>query len=287
MAKLKLVMNKGLPASGKTTNAKLLCEGGYYRVNKDDIRSMLFGEHYKRKHEKQVIWTRDSMIREALNHNKSVVVDDTNLNPIHEKVLKKIANEHNAEFVVNDSFLKVSVDECIKRDLKRSKSVGERVIREMYQQYILPDITKRAYKDGLSAAYIIDLDGTLAIMGDRSPFDWKKVGIDDINTGLSHIIDGINEIGYAKIFLFSGRDSACRIETEDWLDRHGIQYHLLAMRPKDDNRKDTEIKKELFNEHIEGKYNVLGVFDDRPVVAEQWRSMGLNVFQVGSPYIWF
>ena len=72
MAKLKLIMQKGLPASGKSTNAKMLAESGYYRVNKDDIREMLFGEHYKRKHEKQVIWTRDAMIRTALGHGKSV-----------------------------------------------------------------------------------------------------------------------------------------------------------------------------------------------------------------------
>ena len=55
MAKLKIVMLKGLPASGKSTLAKMLAESGYYRINKDDIRKMLFGDTYKKKHEKQVV----------------------------------------------------------------------------------------------------------------------------------------------------------------------------------------------------------------------------------------
>lgn len=289
----KIILLKGLPASGKSTHARALAESGFYRVNKDDIRSSLFGSAYKRKHEKQVVWTRDAMIREALSKGRSVVVDDTNFNPIHEKEIKKIAQEFNVEFTINDSFLQTPIEECIKRDLKREKSVGERVIREMYEQYIKPDIIKKQYDPELPCAYIIDIDGTLAIMGDRSPYDWKKVGIDDINTGLSHIIDGINAIRYAKVFLFSGRDEVCRPETEEWLERHDIKYDLLAMRRSNHTDesggqvKDTVVKKEMFEKYIEGQYNVLGVFDDRPIVAEQWRQMGLTVFQVGSPYIWF
>ena len=32
--------------------------------------------------------------------------------------------------------------------------------------------------------------------------------------------------------------------------------------------------------HINGKYNVLGVFDDRDQVVSVWRSLGLTCFQV-------
>ena len=294
MAKLKLIMLKGLPASGKSTYAKMLAESGYYRVNKDDIREMLFGEHYKRKHEKQVIWTRDAMIISALSHNKSVVVDDTNFNPVHEKALRKIAQEHDAEFVVNDSFLKVPINECIQRDLKRSKPVGERVIRSMYNQFIMKPEIAPEYDETLPYVVISDIDGTLAHMttrkrfGDKAPYAWKYVGEDDVDPGVAFMLDAIAETNRADVILFSGRDGICRAETEDWLERNDIPYKALYMRETNDNRPDTVIKRELYEAHIKGKYNVLGIFDDRPSVCRMWREdLGLKVLQVGDPHFDF
>lgn len=294
MAKLKMVMLKGLPASGKSSLAKMLAESGYYRVNKDDIREMLFGEHYKRKHEKQVIWTRDAMIRAALGHGKSVVVDDTNFNPVHEKALRKMAQEFNAEFEVNDSFLKVPVEECIRRDLKRSKPVGERVIRSMYHQYIKSPENAPEYDEELPYVVISDIDGTLAHMttrlkfGDKAPYAWKYVGEDEADPAVAFMIDALFETERTDLIIFSGRDEVCRPETEDWLERNDIAYKALYMRPENDNRPDTQIKREMYEEHIKGKYNVLAIIDDRPSVCRMWRDeLGLKVFQVGDPHFEF
>lgn len=294
MAKLKLIMLKGLQASGKSTKAKMLAESGYYRVNKDDIRSMLFGDNWKPKNEKQVIWTRDAMIREALSHGKSVVVDDTNFNPVHEKALRKIAQEYKAEFEVDESFLKVPLDECIRRDLKRSKSVGERVIRSTYQQYIGKPQNAPEYDETLPYVVICDIDGTLAHMttrkrfGDKAPYAWKYVGEDEVDPGVAFMIDAVYETNRADVIIFSGRDSVCRPETEDWLERNDIAYKALYMRPQNDNRADTIIKREMYEEHIKGKYNVLWVQDDRPSVCRMWREeLGLRVFQVGDPHYEF
>lgn len=309
MAKLKLVMTKGLPASGKSTYAKMLTEGGYYRVNKDDIREMLFGEHYKRKHEKQVIWTRDALIREALGHNKSVVVDDTNFNPAHERTLRKIAAEFNAEFEVNDSFLKVSIEECVRRDLKRPKSVGEHVIRGMYNQWLAPDTNNDNYYDpNLPFVVICDIDGTLAHMnGKRGPFDWHKVGLDDVDLAVAHTLDAYKgmplmtnldsneyDTRLSKIILFSGRDEVCRPETEAWLEHYCISYDELYMRRSNhvdehgNQVKDTLVKKEMYDKYIKGKYNVLVVIDDRPSVCRMWRDeLGLKVLQAGDPHYEF
>lgn len=294
MAKLKLIMQKGLPASGKSTNAKMLAESGYYRVNKDDIREMLFGEHYKRKHEKQVIWTRDAMIRTALGHGKSVVVDDTNFNPVHERALRKMAQEFNAEFEVNDSFLKVPLDECIRRDLKRAKPVGERVIRSMYHQYIKKPENAPEYDENLPYVVISDIDGTLAHMttrlrfGDKAPYAWKYVGEDEVDPAVAFMVDALFETERTDLVIFSGRDSVCRAETEDWLERNDIAYKALYMRPENDNRPDTVIKREMYEEHIKGKYNVLAIIDDRPTVCRMWRDeLGLKVFQVGDPHFEF
>ena len=47
-----------------------------------------------------------------------------------------------------------------------------------------------------------------------------------------------------------------------------------------DKSKDTIIKKEIEGGEIQGSYNVLFVLDDRNVVVDQWRSLGLQCFQV-------
>ena len=53
-------------------------------------------------------------------------------------------------------------------------------------------------------------------------------------------------------------------------------------------RKDTVIKEELFWEHIEPTYNVIGAFDDRPVIVRLWHTLGIpNVISVADPFIEF
>lgn len=293
--KPKLLVLKGLPASGKSTYAKTLEEQGWVRSNKDDIRldERLFpqGYNYKNKgHEKRVIRERNRIVTEALQSGKDVVVDDTNLNPIHIKDLATLAKQYSAIFEIDDSFLKVPLQECIDRDRKREKSVGASVIREMFHRYIKKPATAIEYDPNLPMAIIVDIDGTLAHMdGVRGPFEWHKVGLDKVDDGVAHLVDAINFMGYAKVFLFSGRSDICRPETEEWLERHDIEYEALYMKPHERVNEDDRIcKDEFLRTHILGKYNILFVVDDRPKVCRMWRDVyGLRVMQVGDPYYEF
>jgi hypothetical protein len=52
------------------------------------------------------------------------------------------------------------------------------------------------------------------------------------------------------------------------------------MRKHNDNRKDSIIKQEIYDNYIKDKYNVLFVYDDRNQVVNQWRKNKLKVFQV-------
>lgn len=285
--KPKLLVLKGLPASGKSTFAKKLLEfDNWTRTNKDTIREDLFHGAYKRKDEKKVVKERNRLITEALEKGINVVVDDTNLNPVHIKELASIARQYSAIFEVDDGFLGVPLQVCIDRDKDRDKSVGETVIREMFHKYIKKSFTALKYNPLLPMAIIVDIDGTLAHMGDnRRPYDWAKVGGDEIDSGVAHLVDAIKYAGYAKVFLFSGRDAVCRPETEEWLERNDIEYDLLAMRPKDNNEDDRFIKQAMLEKHIIGQYNVLFVVDDRPKVCRMWRDeFGLRVMQVGDPH---
>jgi hypothetical protein len=54
------------------------------------------------------------------------------------------------------------------------------------------------------------------------------------------------------------------------------------MRPEGSMEKDTVVKKALYDEHIKSRYNVLGVFDDRPCMVRLWRSLGLFCFDCGN-----
>jgi hypothetical protein len=52
------------------------------------------------------------------------------------------------------------------------------------------------------------------------------------------------------------------------------------MREYGDQRKDSIVKAEIFDQEIRGRYHVVAVFDDRDQVVRMWRSLGLTVFQV-------
>lgn len=318
MSKNKLLALKGLPASGKTTKAIELEKLGWVRVEKDQIRlnKGLFpqGYNFKKGHEKKVVKERNRLIIEALSQGKNVVSSDTNLNPKNIKELSVIARNNKVQFEVDDSFLEVSITECIERDKHREASVGENVIRRMYNEFLKPKFDgKSEVNTKLPYCIISDIDGTLAHMnGKRGPFEWHKVGVDDIDIGVAHVLDGVASMNYDEehghesifnklahhpkttVFLFSGRDEVCRPETEEWLERHGVQYDHLYMRRTDhvdehgNQVKDTLVKEEMYEKYIKDKYNVLYIMDDRPQVCRMWRDKyKLRVMNLGDPYFEF
>ena len=134
---------------------------------------------------------------------------------------------------------------------------------------------------GLPAAWLVDIDGTLAHMSDRSPYHWHRVGEDAVSPAVLAAVKAFAAApDDAAIVLLSGRDSVCRPETEEWLARHEVPYDELYMRPEGDNRKDSIVKAELFDRHIRHRYRILAVLDDRDQVVRMWRRMGLVCFQV-------
>lgn len=132
----------------------------------------------------------------------------------------------------------------------------------------------------LRRAVIVDIDGTLAIRsGDRSPFDWSRVGEDTPNPAVVELVRILDDPFH--IILMSGRDESCRLQTEMWLDAQLVPFDELYMRPANDNRKDSLLKAELYRTHILNRYEVAFVIDDRTQVVRMWRDvLGLTVFQV-------
>jgi len=90
-----------------------------------------------------------------------------------------------------------------------------------------------------------------------------------------------NQTGSGEIILLSGRSELYAPQTVEWLEKHDIPFSYLYMRKVGDNRKDSIIKRELFEEFVENKFYVEFVLDDRDQVVDLWRKdLNLPCFQV-------
>jgi len=284
-------MTKGLPASGKTTWAKEQLSDRVKRVNKDDLRAMLDNSKWSKQNEAFVLSVRDYIVRYSLLGGFDCIVDDTNLVPKHESNLRAIAEEVGAEFEIKD-FTDVPLSVCLLRDGERAKSVGEQVIRTMYNSFIkkkghVAQYQKPPYSEDLPNCIIVDIDGTLAHMTDRSPYDYSKVSTDIVDENVRDVVwryaknrDMMDEVPDTYVIIVSGRDSRCRAETEAWLAANHIPYDEFYMRQAEDNRDDRIVKQEIYDQYIKPRFNVRFVLDDRDRVVKMWRENGLKVLQV-------
>jgi hypothetical protein len=83
-----------------------------------------------------------------------------------------------------------------------------------------------------------------------------------------------------KIVIVSGRDGACRKETEEWLKKNNVYYEDFFMRPAGNTENDAVIKKRILVNDIMPKYFPILAVDDRNRVVRMWRDSGLKCFQV-------
>lgn len=291
---------KGLPASGKTTYAKekvARSNCAIKRVNKDDLRAMLDSGRHSKGNERYVLQLRDNIILTALDLGKSVIVDDTNFNIVHEERIRELVKDFNAGLYgeripknpvqVNIKHFHILPEEAIARDLQRPNSVGAKVIWNMHNTYIKKEDPKKApiimeQDESLPHAIICDLDGTIALKGNRSAYDETKVSEDTLNVPIADLVKSL--FPNFKIIFLSARTDSCKEDTIEWLKKYGLLFDnnnfQLHMRKTGDNRKDRIVKQEIFDAHIKGKYYIKYVLDDRNQVVDLWRSMGLTCLQV-------
>lgn len=276
-------MLRGLPASGKSTWAKQQVKEkiGVVRINKDDLRAMIYDSEWSNSHEQFIIAARNALVITALKNGNDVIVDDTNFAPAHEVNLRFIANKYGAEFEIKDFY--VSLNEALKRDSYRQKPVGRTVIQGMYRRYEqarnVPQIEPYPHDPALPSAIICDIDGTLAHIVSRSPYDWSRVSEDTVDTTVKALLETQRRNGF-RIIVMSGRDGSCAEDTLQWLEYNNIAYDKIYMRPAGNTEKDAIIKRQLFDKYVRGKYNVEYILDDRNQVVQMWREMGLKVLQV-------
>jgi predicted kinase len=282
------------------------------RVNKDDLREMIDCSLWSKSNEKFILHIRNYIVTEALRKGKNVIVDDTNFEDKHFQTMCDIARSCNKDIMVREIYFPVELEEAIKRDAQREKHVGEQIIRHFYKKYIhqktiqercetfhkVEELTPQQYS-ALPEAVICDLDGTLAILNGRNPYDASTCENDILNKPVAEVIKQM-AISGRKIIFVSGREDKYRGPTERFIHNHlddegtlkeysgkgeertnhPFEFELYMRRTKD-MRKDTIIKREIFERHIRNRYKILFVLDDRPSVVRMWRyELGLTVFQL-------
>jgi len=316
---IKIIMTVGIPASGKSFWAKEEVRKdpeGTTRINRDDLRNMMSNYHFSDSNEKLVSEVRSATLRSALKKGRNVILDETNLNPRNFEEVCTMVKELNISAMVMEKPFYIDLEEALERDAKRvgSAKVGEDVIKkfwkksggkqhkfynpkvEIFQPEDKDQTVESPVFDGtLQQAIICDLDGTLSLFNSlgknnqavikhkgvhvRSPYDASKCHQDAINEPVAAVVDAFYKNGY-KIIFCSGREDCYRSQTETFIGKHLEAEYELFMRTTADQRKDSIIKKELYEKYIKGKYNVAFVLDDRDQVVELWRSLGLVCFQV-------
>ena len=133
----KLIICRGIPASGKTFWAKQwVLEDPEHRVriNQDDIRLML-GKYWVPSREELVQHIQKEALIEALERGYDIVIDNTNLN---EKVLdfyRALVIDHGNHAIEYKDFFDTPLSVCIERDKNRDLQVTEKVIRSFYDNY--------------------------------------------------------------------------------------------------------------------------------------------------------
>lgn len=281
---MKLIMLRGLPASGKSTKAaEIIASGGeYYRVNRDLLRKMLHNDIFTHQREKITIDMQHVLVIRLLSEGHNVIIDDTNLGEKHETFWREVAEVCEAKFEVIDMMETVTYEECLDRNHVRANRVPDGVIENMALQYKYTPATK---------IVVCDIDGTVAEISHRLQYakgdtkDWKKffslLSADTPRTEVYEAARKLAEESSALFVFVSARPEDYRLETEQWLRDNGMAYDNLIMRRKGDKRQDTDVKSDIYNRYLK-QYEIVRVFDDRPSVIRMWREKGLEVEDVGS-----
>lgn len=292
----KIILTRGLPASGKSTWAKEFARvnPNVVRVSRDDLRAQLFpGADYRDIDEDLITEAETALVRAALRNGKTVVVDAMHLQQRYINRWQRLG--YPVEIVEFHAPLEVLQERNRVRPFKDTVPPG--VINENYQKFTNKDGSLRKvslkpeeyvidYKyvpdSTKPTAVIVDIDGTLAHNdGHRSFYDYSKVLGDKPVWAVIDAANGLNTIHHTVVV--SGRKAECREDTEAWLIMHGVQYDEFYMREDGDDRADTIVKMEILRDKIAPEFEVIAAIDDRPSVCEMWRKVGIPTFQVGDP----
>ena len=263
---------------------------------------MIDDSQFDKNKEKFVVDVQNDLLRKALSAGYDVILDNTHLAARAVKTIHTIAKSVGDVKVIHKPF-NTPVDECIARNAKREgrACVPEKAIYRMAKSagllkgqklteseaYYPPRVVSEKVEQDPTKTWSIvcDLDGTLADISWRNPYDAARCEEDLLNEPVAELIKAMYKAG-RKIIFVSGRDGMYRPQTIKFIEKHikidgePIPWEL-HMRQSGDMRKDTIVKKEIYHNHIKDDHYVEFVIDDRPSMVRMWRyELGFMVMQV-------
>lgn len=255
---------------------------------------------------------------------RTIIWSDTNLNQDRlESKISELINEartKNVNLICSYKLFIENEEVLNKRDRQRESGVGESVIHKQLSLFHkeLPKIFPKLSEEDkgrypylrnlnrfmefkghkiLPTAVLIDIDGTVANMVDRGPFEWDKVLSDEpIKEHEDLIFSYIKNNNIENVIFLTGRDGKARKDTIEWLETKSFlvkelkkinKSYTLYNRAESDQRRDSIIKQEILLDKIAFNYDIKAVFDDRPQVCRMWWHLGLKCYQLQNPYIEF
>lgn len=131
---------------------------------------------------------------------------------------------------------------------------------------------------------LLDLDGTIALSGERSIFfstnprnyPAAQAGImhDEIIQPIHTLVNVLAKAGH-KIIVMSARSEGCIEITKKWLIANGIPFDDIVMKGDTDFRKDYICKQEMLRKLVEKYGEPLLALEDRPDVVDMFRQEGV------------
>ncbi len=298
MTDKKIILTRGLMASGKSTWAKQMAKDpSFARVSRDDIRLMTQDTSYGGPIDEDLVTKIETeSVKAILNAGRTPIVDAMHL------YQRQINRWQRLGYPVEVfEFGSIDLPELLIRNKNRPGVVPESVVREKFDRFTIkgsggtlkpikldpgqfetssfPPVQEMPmFSKWRTECVIVDIDGTLAHMdGKRSPYDYDKVGGDRVDDSIRRIVQSLdNDI---MIVVVSGRKSDCRDVTTKWLQDNGVPFDLLYMRDENDSRADSIVKYEILRDKIVPEFNPVAAIDDRNSVVNMWRSAGVKCLQ--------
>jgi predicted kinase len=252
--------------------------GNSGRINRDDLRAMLFESVWTGKREEVVIACEKAIAGVLFEHGMNPIIDDTNLSDRHRMMWSEFSKGHQQMFMPHD--MGVDIATCVERDEKRVNGVGRAVIYRMALQNGMIDWGDRPI-------VLCDIDGTLAdgrhrehlVQGEKK--DWAGYyALLENDSPIDLVVRWVRELYKDHtVCLVSGRPDTYQLKTMIWLMLNSIPYHWIFMRSGGDKRPDVQVKGD-FLKHLP-KEKIAFAIDDRPcVIREVWRANGVRVIPV-------
>ena len=166
----KCIMLCGLPASGKSTEAKKLSK--LYEaviISSDELRIELFNDVNFQKDNNKVFSELNKRVKSNLKQGRSVIIDSTNISYKRRKAfLQELTNFFCEKICV---VMATPYEECLRRNVERERQVPEHVLKKMYMNFSMP-----WYYEGWDNIEIQYAPNTENSFG--SPKEWIKKVID-------------------------------------------------------------------------------------------------------------